>query len=211
MKNIRFLLASALFWVGMTVNAQQTAQGNAADNQRYNAGWNEFYFNLSDGNLYESGDFGDGYDLFGLSFNYGRGIHLSRSNGLTLRPSIGVNVSYLDQTWGFESCEMYFVSLTPKVDFGYHITFPHSVISLYPYAGIAMRINACGELDMGNGDIDLFASDEGNANRFQVGLRTGFDAHFKRFVIGTSVEGDLTKFVGPLRIFSINLKLGWAF
>lgn len=211
MKSIRFLLAIMLFMVGTVANAQVATRGHAADNQRYNAGWNEFSFGLSDGNLYESGDFGDGLDLYGLSFNYGRGIHLSRSNGLTLRPSIGLYTSYLDQTGIFDSLELYFVSLTPKVDFGYHFVFPNSVISLYPYMGIAMRFNTWGKLDAGFGRINFFDSNEGDANRIQAGLRTGIDAHFNRFVLGMSMEGDLTEFIGDLRIFSLNLKLGWTF
>lgn len=211
MKNIRFLLATTLIMVGTAANAQQATRGNAADNQRCDAGWNEFSFGLSDGTLYESGDFGDGLDIYGLSFNYGRGVHLSRSNGLTLRPSIGVYASYFDQTGFYDSLEMYFVSLTPKVDLGYHFQFPHSVISLYPYVGIAMRLNMWGKLDTDYGKIDLFDDNEGNANRIQAGLRTGIDAHFKRFVLGINMEGDLTKFMSNLRIFSLNLKLGWTF
>jgi len=207
MKKINFFLAAALMMVGTSANAQFVQGSNSSSSNRYNAGWNEFTFDLGYGKLYA--DEGDGdADLGTVAFNYARGIHLTRSNGLTLRPGAGLLVGYADIYDGAT-----FVSLTPKVDFGYHFTFPSSSVSLFPYVGITTRINLWGQIqdDYDDETYDMFDEDEGGGKRFQAGLRIGFDAHFNRFVLGMTYENDLTEFGDNVKLWQLNLKLGWCF
>lgn len=194
MKQLRLWLAALLVIASVPASAQL-----------YNAGWNEFSFDLSYGQVYATKG-GGNQDLGAVAFNYARGIHLTRSNGLTLRPGVGVLVGYAD-VWDGAT----FVSLTPKVDFGYHFTFPNSKVSLFPYIGLTTRINTWGEIKYDDETLDLFDKDEGGANRFQVGGRVGFDVHFNRFVLGLTYEHDFSEFADYAKVWNLNLKLGWCF
>lgn len=213
MKNFKSLLAAVLIAVSSSASAQFIQNGNKNNSNSYNAGWNEFTFDLGYGNSYytEDGDYNEDIGLF--AFNYAHGIHLTRTNGLTLRPSVGVLVGYLSEDDYYYNKDMttVFVSLTPKVDFGYHFIFPNSSISIFPYIGLTTRINTWGQIDIDGDTYDLFDEDEGDANRFQVGGRIGCDAHFNKFVLGLTYEHDFSNFSDDVRIWHLNLKLGWCF
>lgn len=197
MKNFRFMLLTALMMICATANAQS-----------YNAGWNEFTFDIGYGNTYYDGSGSSSHeDITTLSFNYARGIHLTRSNGLTLRPGVGILYGYQDAN----GAETNFLSVTPKVDFGYHVVWPNSSISIFPYVGLTTRINAWGEIDYNGHKYDLFDSDEGNANRFQVGGRIGFDVHFNKFVLGLTYEHDFSEITEDVKMWTCNVKIGWTF
>lgn len=104
-----------------------------------------------------------------------------------------------------------FVSVTPKLDFGYHVVWPNSSVSIFPYIGITTRINAWGEGSYDGKTWDIFDEDEGGSERFQVGGRIGFDAHFNKFLLGFTYENDFSEISENVKIRSINLKLGWCF
>lgn len=215
MKTIKLLLAAALVMIGTSASAQFTTSSRSqstSSSKNINAGWNEFTFDLGYGQSYYIGHGdNDDEDVWGVSFNYGRGIHLNRSNGLTLRPGVGVLVGYKEADGYYDDVKTTLVSITPKVDFGYHFTFPNSSISLFPYVGLTTRVNVWGQTDYDDDTYDLFDPDEGDANRFQVGARFGFDAHFNSFVLGLTYEDDFTEFSEDIKIRDINLRLGWCF
>ena len=221
MKTVKFFLAVMLVMIGTSASAQFTSSPRShASSKNVNSGWNEFTFDLGYGQTYYTGDHDiDSEDIWGVSFNYGRGIHLNRSNGLTLRPGTGVLVAYQNTDGHYDDVNTVVVSITPKVDFGYHFTFPNSSVSLFPYVGLTTRVNVWGQIDYNDETYDLFDSDEGDANRFQVGGRIGFDAHFNHFVLGFTYEQDFTKFSEynyrgfseDIKIRDINLRLGWCF
>lgn len=190
--------------------AKEQAKSNRSYGEKYyNAGWNEFTFDLGSGKIYYTGK-GDAADedAYFFSFNYARGIHLSRDNGFTMRPGIGILVGSLD-----DDSNPIFTSITPKIDFGYHVTWPNSSISIFPYIGLTTRINVWGQYedDYYDETYDLFDSDEGDADRFQIGARIGLDAHFNKFVLGLTYDNDISEFADKLKIWTINLKLGWCF
>lgn len=180
--------------------------------ERYNAGWNEFTFDIGYGYTYESGSY-DNEDIATVSVNYARGIHLNRSNGLTLRPVTGVFYGYQDKKinkihdYSYDR-KKYFFSITQKLDIGYHVVWPNSFISIFPYAGVTTRINVWGEIDRNGKKDDLFGS---YYNYFQVGGRVGFDVHFKKFLLGVTYEYDFSDFYDDAKIGTANLKLGWCF
>lgn len=205
--------------------AMLTMVCNAASAQSA-SGWNEFTFDLGYGNSYDTEDDDYNEDIWGFSFNYGRGIHLSSNNGLTLRPGAGILVgyqhvdgdryydSYYDSYYGYYDDydkNTVCVSITSKLDFGYHVIFPGSSVSLFPYVGLTTRFNVWGQIDYDDETYDLFASDEGDANRVQVGGRIGFDAHFSRFVLGMTYEHDFSEFAENIKLWNVNLRLGWCF
>lgn len=199
MRRLKSLLAAVLIMVSSSASAQFIQNNSSSSGINYDSGWNEFTFDLGVGNIYNTEYSGYDGTIYGFSFNYARGIHLNRSNGLTLRPSAGIFGAYQD------SYDINFSSLTLKVDFGYHFIFPNSSISLFPYIGLTTRTNVWGQKD----DEDLF--DDWGVNRFQIGGRSGFDAHFRKFILGLTYERDFSEFDTNVKIWYVNLKLGWCF
>lgn len=104
-----------------------------------------------------------------------------------------------------------FVSLTPKIDFGYHFIFPNSSISIFPYIGLTTRFNIWGQIEIDDETYDLFDDDEGDYSRIQIGSRIGVDAHFNKFVLGLAYEHDSSEIDGGFKLWFLNLKLGWCF
>lgn len=207
MRRLKSLLAAVLIMVSSSASAQFIQNNSSSSGINYDSGWNEFTFDLGYGNTYYTEDNDYNEDMWGFAFNYGRGIHLAQSNGITLRPNVGILIGYQDVS----DINVTWVSLTPKIDFGYHFIFPGSSISIFPYIGLTTRINTWGQIDDDGDTYDLFDDDEGEANRFQIGGRTGFDVHFNRFILGFTYEQDFSEFTDDVKCWQLNLKLGWCF
>lgn len=174
--------------------------------------WQELTFDAEIGTIttnYDDGD--DARNYTGLKIGWARAIPVSQSVSLYVKP--GVDLQYIfsnDDNYNLEKIS--FVSVVPACDFGYLFTFGGSSIELFPYIGLTARVNLWGQgTYYDEEDIDLFDSDEGDCNRFQLGLRSGIDAHFGNFIVGIGYGTDLMEFAEDTKTSNFNVKVGLKF
>lgn len=152
---------------------------------------------------------GDSESFTGLALNYTRAIGLTQSTPVFVEIGLGGQYSFKSK----DGEKIQYVSAKVPVNFIYSYAIPGSNITLDPYVGLNFRINIWGEYERKHyGSLNLFDSDEGNWNRFQVGAHLGLKARFNnKFFIGAGYGFDFSEIGDDIKVNEASISLGLVF
>lgn len=232
MKNIKVLFAACLLSMATAVNAQfaNVSGTSSAVSSDVNA-WQGIRFSYN----HFTFDADGGSDLdpaMGFELGYVKSFALSKSIPLFLET--GANILWVtgevsNESGGFEydgydfygnvkeSVNMF--ALTIPVNVGYKFTIDDK-FSVFPYLGLSLRGNISGKITeevsvSGVGseeeDIDMFDSDEGDGDRFQIGWQIGATANYKKYSVGLSYGADFNEIMENISTNSLRISLGYNF
>jgi len=158
--------------------------------------------------------------LTGLALNFTNAISVTQSAPLFVEWGIGGQYTFKNGAeplfYGYDDvdidCSYKVVSVKAPINIIYEIEIPNSTVKLDPFVGVKFRYNVWGQAkmkyqykDYGYGawsttyeeskSYDLFKSNEGGCNRFQVGMQVGLKAKFNDiFFVGFGYGFDFSKF-----------------
>ena len=183
------------------------------NNPRTYSGWSTFGIEYLPSTW--NGD-GDSESFNGLALNWTRASSLSQSQPLFLEWGIGAQWSFYSDSEGSTDIDINYVSLKVPINFIYDFQIPNSTINLDPYIGIRLRGNIWGEEKIESYRYDesynLFDSDEGDCNRFQVGWRIGLKVRFNNsFYLGIGYGTDFNEWADDVKINEASISLGLVF
>ncbi len=155
-----------------------------------------------------SGD-NDSESFTGLALNYTRAISLTQSAPIFLEVGLGGQYSFKSE----DDQKFKIVSAKVPINFIYSYAIPGSDITLDPYVGMNFRVNIWGEYkDYYGKTSDLFDSNEGDWNRFQVGIHFGLKARFNnKFFIGAGYGLDFSEIAKKIKVNEGSISLGLVF
>ena len=161
-------------------------------------------------------DGGDETESFtGLALNYTNAISLTQSMPFFLEWGIGAQYSFRSESKHDTDYKMNMISAKIPINLIYDIAMPNSTIHIDPFVGVKFRGNIWGQekIEYGKHDekVDLFDSDEGDCNRFQVGLQAGVKVRFTGFFIGAGYGIDFSEFSKKTKINEWKIMLGLVF
>ena len=151
-----------------------------------------------------------------LALNYTQAISITQSMPMFIEWGIGAQYSFWSKDNKSYDVNWNFISAKVPINLIYDISFPNSTIHLDPFVGVKFRFNIWGEIkEEHNGKsetINLFDKDEGDCNRFQVGLQAGMKVRFDRkFYLGIGYGIDFSEFSKKTKINELKLMAGLVF
>lgn len=153
---------------------------------------------------------GDSESFNGLALNYTNAVSLTQSAPLFLEWGLGGQYSFYSK----DDFKIHYASVKVPLNFIYDYEIPNSRVHLDPYVGLKARFNVWGEAkdDYYDESVNLFSSDEGDWNRFQIGWHIGVKARFNdSFFIGVGYGSDFSKIADETRVNEVSLSLGLVF
>lgn len=196
--------------------ATQTSASAPTATNTPSEGWSSFYVQYNPSTF--AADKGDDFDFKGFSVGFNKAFGISQSSPLFLE--VGAALQY---SWYSESDDYYYedyydyyefeieekvnlFTLKVPVNLTYVFNLPNSNISIAPYAGINLRYNLSGKLNLSCDDADIdedfdvfdkddMEDDDFTWNRFQMGWQIGVNVNFQKAYLGLSYGGDFTKTV----------------
>ena len=154
-------------------------------------------------------------DMTGLSFGWDMGIRLAKRRPLYLE--LGANIMYAfgseDEGYSSET-EWSWVSLNIPVAATWQFELAPA-IHIAPYIGLNMRANIYGKTTQIRYSYEekenWFDSDEGDGDRFNVGLTFGANFSFKKFVLGVGYTTDFTEITEATKVRYFAISAGLRF
>lgn len=199
----RLILAIAATLMVTAANAQivSSTSRTISVEKKVNRGWSELYLGYDfDKVSYD----GNKMDLSNtVSLGVACAIPVSSNRPIFVRPGVAAQYSFGDDNYD----GLWWLSIAPACDLGYLLT-PISNVSVFPYLGLKARGNVYGENYYG---YSLFASDELDWNRFQVGWRIGCDFQLSRIIFGIGYGADFSEIADENKLSCVSLKLGLKF
>lgn len=158
-----------------------------------------------------SGD-GDSESFSGVALNYTNAISLTQSVPLFLEWGLGGQYSFYSE----DDFKIHYASVKVPLNLIYDYQIPGTSINLDPYVGLKARFNVWGEAKeeyYGESESwNLFASDEGDWNRFQIGWNIGVKARFNNsFFVGIGYGSDFSEIANDLKVNEVSISLGLVF
>jgi hypothetical protein len=163
-----------------------------------------------------SPDGGSSESFTGLALNYTSAISLTQSIPLFLEWGIGGQWSFWSDESGKYEQKINFISAKIPLNLIYDYAIPNSTIHLDPFVGVKFRGNIWGQLKeeyKGESETyNLFDSDEGDWNRFQVGMQLGLKVRFDRsFFLGVGYGFDFSEIAKKTKINEFKIMAGLVF
>lgn len=144
----------------------------------------------------------------GLALNYTNALSLTQSAPLFLEWGVGAQYSFYDKN----NVSVKWVSAKAPVNLIYDVPLPNTNIHLDPFVGVKFRFNIWGEGKNSKASYNLFSSDGGDANRFQIGMQIGLKARFNnQFYAGVGYGFDFSDFGSNTKIQEIKIMAGLVF
>ena len=193
------------------------------------AEWNPSSFHWRDG--YSSGKSGKGSAGFngsslGVTLGVSWAISLASATPIFIEPAVALQYStkkvgyynYYDSNinWDHYDIDYYdigrlhMLSVKVPVNFIYKYDFSSHPVSLMPFAGITLRVNAWGEVFINGNHDDLF--DEYEFKRFQIGWQVGLKARMSdKFIVGGSFGTDFNRIHYLVKVHTGTIMLGYSF
>ena len=177
-------------------------------------GWSTFGVEYLPSTFSYDGDHdSETYNAFAL--NYTQAISIASSIPLFIEWGIGAQYSFWDNDHKSYDYSWHFVSAKIPINVIYDISFPNSTIHLDPFVGVKFRGNIWGQIKedySGKSETyDLFDKNEGNCNRFQVGLQAGMKVRLNKFFLGIGYGIDFSEFCEKTKINELKLMAGFVF
>lgn len=219
-----FVLACMACFV-LNASAQFSNSGNSgASIVGANTGWTTIYvewnpssFNGGDGyRFYNNGEGKGSVGFNGFSLGVSRAISLSRATPIFIEPAVALQYStkkegYFNYYDDYDtSAKLHMLSIKAPVNFIYKYDFSSYPVSLMPFAGITLRVNAWGEVNDDGDRDDLF--DEYEFKRFQIGWQAGIKARISdKFIVGASFGTDFSEIHEKVKVHTGTILFGYSF
>ena len=208
----KMILLAAMAVLGLQAQAQIVSSRSAMTTrqvveQKSYTGWSTFGLEYLPSNFKYDGH---SESFSGFAVNYTQAISITQSAPLFIVWGVGAQWS----TWSEDDDKINFVSMKVPINLVYDFQIPGTNINLDPYVGINLRGNVWGELknDYYDDTYNLFDSDEGDWNRFQIGGHLGVKARFNNsFFVGIGYGFDFNEIDEDTKINELSLSLGLAF
>lgn len=212
----------ACFVLNASAQFSNSGSSNAASSD--NSGWNTIYVEWNPSSFHAGGGYrfynngeGNGSTGFsGFSLGFSRSISLSSAIPVFIEPAIALQYStkkegyfnYYDEYR--TSARLNLISIKVPVNFIYKYDFSSYPVSLMPFAGINLRVNAWGEINDDGDHEDLF--DEYEFKRFQIGWQAGIKARISdKFIVGGSFGTDFNEIHEKVIVHTGTIMFGYSF
>ena len=212
----------ACFVLNASAQFSNSGSSNAASSD--NSGWNTIYVEWNPSSFHAGGGYrfynngeGNGSTGFsGFSLGFSRSISLSSAIPVFIEPAIALQYStkkegyfnYYDEYR--TSARLNLISIKVPVNFIYKYDFASHPVSLMPFAGINLRVNAWGEINDDGDHDDLF--DEYEFKRFQIGWQAGIKARISdKFIVGGSFGTDFNEIHEKVKVHTGTIMFGYSF
>jgi hypothetical protein len=212
----------ACFVLNASAQFSNSGSSNAASSD--NSGWNTIYVEWNPSSFHGGGGYrfynngeGNGSTGFsGFSLGFSRSISLSSAIPVFIEPAIALQYStkkegyfnYYDEYR--TSARLNLISIKVPVNFIYKYDFSSYPVSLMPFAGINLRVNAWGEINDDGDHEDLF--DEYEFKRFQIGWQAGIKARISdKFIVGGSFGTDFNEIHEKVKVHTGTIMFGYSF
>ncbi len=219
MKTIKFLATAFMFAVATTASAQFTNTSGAAAAPVNTEGWNSFYVQYNPSTLDVDGE---GIDFTGFSVGWNKAFPVSKDIPLFVEAGIGLQYlnysdEFVDYDYEYDAKINVFSAKIP-VSLMYNWQIPNSKFSIAPYAGLYLRANITGKMELSddydNVDADLFDDDDMDGEpwkRVQFGYQIGVNARYNNVFAGISYGGDFSEIAEESKFKSTSITLGFCF
>ncbi len=231
MKTIKFLATAFMFAVATTASAQFTNTSGAAAAPVNTEGWNSFYVQYNPTTLdIETTSDRDGrnMDFTGFSVGWNKAFSVSKDIPLFVEAGIGlqylnysdefVDYDYYDDEYYVYDAKINVFSAKIPVSLMYNWQIPNSKFSIAPYAGLYLRANITGKMELSEDyddvDADLFDDDDMDGEpwkRVQFGYQIGVNARYNNVFAGISYGGDFSEIAEESKFKSTSITLGFCF
>lgn len=219
MKKIKLFAICLLSIAAMTVNAQETKGWDGI-----RVSYNSFTLDAEWGNLESVSGLEVGYVK---SFPISKKLPLYLETGASLLWVAGDVYDYSgveDDYVCVDKGSVNMASLIIPANVGYKYVIDDN-LSVFPYAGAYLKLNIAGKMETefyeANGgdiwtnessDVDMFDDDEGDGDRFQVGLQIGATLNYKSvYSLGVSYGFDLNEIMKDVKTSKLAITLGYNF
>ena len=224
MNNRFFFVLACMACFVLNASAQFSNSGSSNATSSDNSGWNTIYVEWNPSSFHAGGGYrfynngeGNGSTGFsGFSLGFSRSISLSSAIPVFIEPAIALQYStkkegyfnYYDEYR--TSARLNLISIKVPVNFIYKYDFSSYPVSLMPFAGINLRVNAWGEINDDGDHEDLF--DEYEFKRFQIGWQAGIKARIcDKFIVGGSFGTDFNEIHKKVKVHTGTIMFGYSF
>ena len=224
MNNRFFFVLACMACFVLNASAQFSNSGSSNAASSDNSGWNTIYVEWNPSSFHAGGGYrfynngeGNGSTGFsGFSLGFSRSISLSSAIPVFIEPAIALQYStkkegyfnYYDEYR--TSARLNLISIKVPVNFIYKYDFSSYPVSLMPFAGINLRVNAWGEINDDGDHEDLF--DEYEFKRFQIGWQAGIKARISdKFIVGGSFGTDFNEIHEKVKVHTGTIMFGYSF
>ncbi len=214
MKTIKFLATAFMFAVATTASAQFTNTSGASSSPVNTEGWNSFYVQYNPSTLDVDGE---GIDFTGFSVGWNKAFSVSKDIPLFVEAGIGLQYlnysdEFVDYDYEYDAKINVFSAKIP-VSLMYNWQIPNSKFSIAPYAGLYLRANITGKIEMDGEDYNLFDDDDMEEpwKRVQFGYQIGVNARYNNVFAGISYGGDFSEIAEESKFKSTSITLGFCF
>ncbi len=224
MNNRFFFVLACMACFVLNASAQFSNSGSSNAASSDNSGWNTIYVEWNPSSFHGGGGYrfynngeGNGSTGFsGFSLGFSRSISLSSAIPVFIEPAIALQYStkkegyfnYYDEYR--TSARLNLISIKVPVNFIYKYDFASYPVSLMPFAGINLRVNAWGEINDDGDYEDLF--DEYEFKRFQIGWQAGIKARISdKFIVGGSFGTDFNEIHEKVKVHTGTIMFGYSF
>ena len=209
----KMILLAAMAVLGLQAQAQIVSSRSSMTTRQVinepktNTGWSTFGLEYLPSNF--SSD-GHSESFSGFAVNYTNAISVTQSAPVFLEWGLGAQYS----RWSEGDETIHYASVKVPLNVIYDFAIPSTNINLDPYVGLKFRVNAWGELkdDYYDESWNLFDKDEGDWNRFQIGMQFGVKARFNnKFFLGVGYGFDFSEICDDTKVNEVSLSLGLVF
>lgn len=210
----------------LNASAQFSNSGSSGTNTvRDNTGWTTIYVEWNPSSFHGGGGYrnynngkGKGSTGFnGFSLGVSRAISLATATPIFIEPAVALQYSTKKEgyvVYDYDvfnaSAWLHMLSVKAPVNFMYKYDFPSHPVSLMPFAGITLRVNAWGVVNDDGDHDDLF--DEYEFKRFQIGWQVGLKAKIsEKFIVGGSFGTDFNEIHKHVKVHTGTIMLGYSF
>ena len=214
MKGINFFVVASLLAISSGAFAQFTnASSNSSKSSSSIEGWTGIWAEYNPIKLEAETDI----SFTGFSGGVSRTFSISQGSPLLIETGVGIQYASASQSDNGLKEEIDLLSVKVPVNFLFGFEVPNGNVSIYPFAGVTMRINATGNYKSTyNGDTSkgsLFDKDKmyDPWGRFQIYWQVGVKACLGKFLAGFSYGKDLMDINKSCKMQTTSISVGYIF
>ena len=210
----KLIVMAVLAALGLQAQAQiVSSRSSMVTREVIGGGWSTFGVEFLPSQFVYDGDDSESFTC--LALNYTKAISITQSMPFFIEWGIGGQYSFKsDDDHGVDR-KRSVISAKIPINLIYDIDMPNSSVHFDPFVGVKFRGNIWGQSKYEYGSesktYNLFDKDEGDWNRFQVGLQAGVKVRFDGFFVGLGYGIDFNEIAKKTKINEWKIMAGLVF